>query len=86
MVWFKWVFASIFFMDVIVWSNNCPVNDMTALMSGLINVLDKVIKTKSSLSVWLVIVVDCQSGYSCHQQDKKVLWGCLCNQGETAVQ
>ena len=29
-------------------SNNNPVNDMTALMSGFINDLDKVIKTKSS--------------------------------------
>ena len=29
-------------------SNNNPVNDMTALMSGLINDLHKVIKTKSS--------------------------------------
>ena len=35
-------------MDVIVRSNNNPVNDMTALMSGLINGLDKAIKTKSS--------------------------------------
>ena len=30
-------------MDVIVRSNNDPVNDMTAVMSGLINDLDKVI-------------------------------------------
>ena len=37
-------------MDVIVRSNNSPVNDMTALMSGLINELDKAIKTKSSRS------------------------------------
>ena len=35
-------------MDVIVRSNNYPVNDMTALMSGLNNELDKVIKTKNS--------------------------------------
>ena len=38
-------------MDVIVRSNNSPVNDMSALMSGLINDLDKVIKTKSSQSL-----------------------------------
>ena len=31
-----------------------------------------------------MIVVDCQSGYSCHQQDKHVLGGCLCNQGQAA--
>ena len=35
-------------MDVIVQSNNNPVNDMTAPASGLINDLDKGIKTKSS--------------------------------------
>ena len=35
-------------MDVIVRSNNDPVNDMTAPVSGLINDLDKVIRTKSS--------------------------------------
>ena len=39
------------FMDVIVRSNNNPVNDMTAPMSGPINDLDKVIKTKSSQSL-----------------------------------
>ena len=38
-------------MDVIVWSNNYPINDLTALMSGLINDLDEVIETKSSQSV-----------------------------------
>ena len=38
-------------MDVIITSNNNPVNDMTALMSGPINELDKVIKTKSSQSL-----------------------------------
>ena len=32
-------------MDVIVRSNNDPVNDMTALMSGLISDLDKAMKT-----------------------------------------
>ena len=48
-------------MDVIVRSNNNPVNDMTAHVSRLINDLDNVIKTKSSQTVWLVIVVDCQS-------------------------
>ena len=35
-------------MDVIVRSNNKPVNDMTAPVSELINDLDMVIKTKSS--------------------------------------
>ena len=39
-------------MDVIVRSNNNPVNDMTAPMSGLINDLDKVMKTKSSQSLF----------------------------------
>ena len=39
-------------MDVIVRSNDNPVNDMTALMSGLINDLDKVMKTKSSQSLF----------------------------------
>ena len=35
-------------MEDIVNSNNKPVNDMTAPVSGLINDLDKVMKTKSS--------------------------------------
>ena len=35
-------------MDVIVRPNANPVNDMTALMSGPINDLKKVIRTKSS--------------------------------------
>ena len=35
-------------MDVIVRSNNNPVNDMTMPVRGLINELDKVMKTKSS--------------------------------------
>ena len=35
-------------MDVIVRSNNNPVNDMTAPVSWLINDLDKAIKTKST--------------------------------------
>ena len=39
-------------MDVIVRSTNNPVNDMTALMSGLIDDLDKVIRTKSSQSLF----------------------------------
>ena len=34
-------------MDDVVRSKNNPVNDMTAHMSGPINDLDKVIKTKS---------------------------------------
>ena len=37
-------------MDVIVRSNNNPVNDMTAHVSWLINDLDKVIKIKSTQS------------------------------------
>ena len=37
-------------MDVIISSNNNPVNDMTAHMSGLINDLDKAMNTKSSQS------------------------------------
>ena len=74
-------------MDVIVRSNNNPDNDVTTPESGLINDLDKAIKTKSGQSVWLVIVVDCQSGYSCHQQDKQILGGCLLNQeSQAAVQ
>ena len=39
-------------MDVIIRSYNNPVNDMTVLMSGLINDLDKVIKTKSTQSLF----------------------------------
>ena len=71
----------------IVKSNNNPVNYMTTPVSGLINDLDKVLKIKSSQSAWLVIVVDCQSGYSYNQQDKQVMGGCLCNQeGQPAVQ
>ena len=35
-------------MDVIVRSNNNPVNDMTTSLSGPINELDKAIETKSS--------------------------------------
>ena len=35
-------------MDVVIRSNNNSVNDMTVLMSGFINDLDKAIKTKSS--------------------------------------
>ena len=38
-------------MDVIVRSNNNRNNDITAPMSGLINNLDKVMKTKSSQSL-----------------------------------
>ena len=38
-------------MDFIVWSNNNPVNDMATPMNGLINELDKVIKTRSSQSL-----------------------------------
>ena len=51
-------------MDVNVRSNNNPVDDMTTPVSGLINDLNNVKKTKSSqISVWLAIVMDCQSGY-----------------------
>ena len=39
-------------MDVIVRSNNNPVNDMTTLVSWLINDLDKVMKTKSTQSLF----------------------------------
>ena len=39
-------------MDVIVRSNNNPVNYMTSHMSGLINDLDKVMKIKSSHSLF----------------------------------
>ena len=38
-------------MDVIVRSNNDPVNDMTAPMSALINDLDKAMKSKGSQSL-----------------------------------
>ena len=39
-------------MDLIVRTNNNPVNDMTAPMSGLINDLDKDMKIKSSQSMF----------------------------------
>ena len=39
-------------MDVIVRSNNDPVNDMTTPVSWLISDLDKVMKTKSSQSLF----------------------------------
>ena len=39
-------------MDVVVRSNNNTANDMTAPVSGLINDLDKVIKTKSNQSLF----------------------------------
>ena len=38
-------------MDVIVRSNYDPVNDMTASMCGLINDLNKAMKTNSSQSL-----------------------------------
>ena len=60
-------------MDVVIRLNNNPVNNMTALID-----LDRVIKNVKPKSVWLV---DCQSRYSCHQQDEQVLEGLLCNQG-----
>ena len=40
------------FTNVIIRSNNNPVNDMTAPVSGLINDLDEAIKTKSSQSLF----------------------------------
>ena len=39
-------------MDVIVRSSNNPVNDLTAPVSGLINDLDKAMKTKCSQSLF----------------------------------
>ena len=39
-------------MDTIVRSNNDRVNDITAHVSGVINDLDKSIKTKSSQSLF----------------------------------
>ena len=39
-------------MDVIVRSNNNQVKDMAAPVNGLINDLDKAIKTKSSQSLF----------------------------------
>ena len=39
-------------MDVIISSNNNLVNDMTVPMSGLINDLDKAIKTMSSQNLF----------------------------------
>ena len=39
-------------MDVVVRSSNNPDNDMTALMSGFINVMDMAINTKSSQSLY----------------------------------
>ena len=39
-------------MDVIVRSNNKPVNDMNTPISGLINDMDKVTKTKNSQSLF----------------------------------
>ena len=43
-------------------------------------------ETKCGQSVWLVIVMDCQNGNSCHQQDRQVLEGYLCSKGQAAVQ
>ena len=48
-------------MDVIVRSNNNPVNDMTTHVRGLINDLYKVIKTKSSQSRYLSRTYDMSS-------------------------
>ena len=47
-------------MDDIIRSNNNPVNDMTALMNGLVNDLDKVMKKRV---VKVCLVIDC-SGLS----------------------
>ena len=39
------------------------------------------------MSAWLVIVMDCQGGYSYHQQDNQILGGCLCNrEGQVVAQ
>ena len=39
------------------------------------------------MSVWLVIVMDCQSGYSYYQQDKQILGASLRNrEGQAVVQ
>ena len=39
------------------------------------------------LYYYYMIVMDCQSGYSYHQQDKQILGGCLRNrEGQAAVQ
>ena len=48
MVKLKLVCNSTFSMDIVIKSNNNPVNYMIILMSGLINELEKVIKTKST--------------------------------------
>ena len=40
------------FMDVVIMSQNNPVNDITAHMSVLINDLEKVVATKSSQSLF----------------------------------
>ena len=50
-------------MDVIVRSNNDPVNDITTPVSGLINDLDKVMKTKILRVDKVCLVSDC-SGLS----------------------
>ena len=39
-------------MNVVVRSNNNPVNDMTKLSSGLVNDLDRAMKTKNSQSLF----------------------------------
>ena len=54
-------------MDVIVRSNNNPVNDMTAPESGLINDLDKAIQTKSSQSLF-------GSFHLMHNQGRAIIW------------
>ena len=40
----------------------------------------------NDMSVWLVIVMDFRSGYSCHQEDKQILGGCLRNQVDQAAE
>ena len=43
-------------MGVEIWSDKDQVSDMTILMSGFIDNLDKVINSERPMAVWLVIV------------------------------
>ena len=45
-------------MDVIVWSNTYPANDMTTPVIGLISEFDKDMKTKSSQVYLIVMDID----------------------------
>ena len=68
-------------MDVIVRSNNNPVNDMTTPVSGLINDLNMVMR----LRVVKVCLISYRNGFACHKQDKQILGGCLRNQEAQAA-